>query len=337
MININELNQYWDKLLGQFSNIESNEYKVIETDLIINNQPILLGFDTSFHRHVLIEVPNDSKIMEDRKSEGVKIISHELMDQKTLRKFIDIACLMNNLYTLFSYFLIELLNQIEKNPKEINKTCLVVLSQWRNFFHGNRNILLSEKQLAGLFGELWFLKKLVQINPNVLEYWTGPEASRFDFDTLKIALEIKTTLNKKGRFFKISGIDQLDCPPDKKLYLAALKIEKIANGISIPELVLSILNIIPNKAEFLSKLCNIGYDYYNQTNYENIKFNIINNEERIYYVDDDFPKITPKSFVGDNLPNKIISLKYEIDLSSEPPNPLDEQSKDQLIINIANG
>jgi len=333
MIDKEEIEEAWSELEQDTNQLSHGEYKVYKTEFIDYDKEILLTIDSNFLRHLLIEIPVEIKIVEDTQSKGLALLSHKLQEiDGHYKKYIDLICKYTEFNEVFSHLIVDLLNQLQNNPEDMNKTCLDLIYKWRQFFKLLGKRLLPLKVIIGLFGELWYLEKLIKRNGNLIQYWSGPDNSRHDFLYKNIALEVKATTLNKGRFFSINGIKQLLNPLDGELFLCTLILEKVkSEGMTLTDLVDKILNYPIDKAQFLSKLLQIGYDYNIKEEYEHDKFKVIEEASFIYKVDEVFPKIIPNTFLEGKLPNFVLDIKYIIDLSGVPPTPLNDEEKEGLI------
>lgn len=295
---------------------------------------ILLGLDIQRRRHLLIPVAQNTRITSDRRSSGVQIVAHPLLDRDTLQPFVDLVCLKPHLQELFSILVNEILDLLKKDSSKPDQTCRQVLDRWRELLEREPSGLLGIEKLVGLFGELWFLREMVKRNPNAVRYWTGPRGSRHDFSVGTLAIEVKSTLSRRGRFVEIHGHEQLEPPEHGELYLTILKLEQVpALGESLPELVESIVQQGGDRYTLLNLMAQVDVGLLTLDEYKDIRFRL--NENRIYEVKDDFPRITPNSFLDGTLPNGVIKLTYQIDLSTEPPIPLDSSAVVQLFTELS--
>lgn len=186
------------------------------------------------------------------------------------------------------------------------------LEKWKSFFKNKSSNLLSEQEVIGIFGELIFIEKCLNNGcEDIIEMWNGPIKSAQDFQSLKIAIEIKTTIASNFDKVNISSIEQLD-KEDKKvlaLYLYQLSANN-EEGITLPELIQKIENKIQDKLlkrQFIAKLICLGYDETNAEKYKS-KYLVIN--EKCYDVNDEFPKI-----ISTNVDSHISKVKYQINVS----------------------
>lgn len=291
---------------------------------------ILLGLDVHHHRHLLIPVAHNGRIITDRRSSGVQILPHPLLDRGKLQPFVDLVCLKPHLDTLFSILVDEILDLLRKDSTSPDKVCHQILDRWRELLEREPAGTISMEKLVGIFGELWFLREMIQRNSNAIRYWTGPRGAPHDFSIGNLAIEVKSTLARRGLFIEIHGHDQLELPPNGSLYLSILKLEQVPLlGESVPEMIEAIVNFGGDKHTLLQMLAQVDIRLLAFDQYKDIRFRL--NESRIYEVDDKFPGITSRSFVGGTLPQGIISLSYQIDLTSEPPKPLSENAVMSLL------
>ncbi len=315
-------------------NISIREYIVEDTGIKTPYGAVLLALDSSLRRHLFVPVKSLKKVFEDKKSSGVHIVPRQLEDGPKLFYYMDIVCRKDHLYELFSVVVSEMLNETVKNPEEACKACRLVLERWRELLGREKTPLLSTEAMAGLFSELWHLRKLLNTVSCNIECWTGPEKSRHDFAGPQAALEVKSTLSRQGRCFHVNGHQQLETPNEAPLYLAAVKLEKtIQSGESIPDIIKDILATGCDQQLLHTKLHKIGYDIHYAEIYREILF--IVKENRMYVVDDDFPRITSQSFKKGVLPPGIRSLSYQIDLTNEPPCPLPEKEHSLIYKKLA--
>lgn len=284
---------------------------------------ILLGLDIHRHRHLLIPVAQNTRITVDQRSSGVQIVAHPLLDRGELQPFVDLVCLKPHLHELFSILVSEVLDLLKKGPFRPDDVCRQVLDRWRELLEREPTDSVGIEKLVGLFGELWVLREMVKRNPNAVRCWTGPKGARHDFSIGGLAVEVKSTLSRRGRFVEIHGHEQLEPPENGGLYLGVLKLEQEpVSGESLPELVESIVQYGGDRYMLLQLLAEVDVRLLALSEYKDIRFRLY--ESRIYEVNDEFPRITSHSFVGGVLPQGVISLAYQIDLSREPPEPLSE-------------
>lgn len=329
---IRDLQEIWNLL--EVSSPATDQLRVREvTNIDLASGRVLLGMDVHRHRHLLIPVDRGIKIAADRQSSGVQIIAHPLVDREKLQSFVDLICLKPHLHELFSILVNEVLGLLQENSSRPDLICHRVLDRWRELLEHEPSNLLGIEKLVGLFGELWFLREIVQRYPKAVFYWTGPRGTRHDISTGALAVEVKSTLSRHGRFVEVHGHEQLESPENGKLYLVVIKLECVpALGESLPELVESIIQHGGDRYTLFSLLAQVDASLLKLDSYKDIRFRLY--ENRVYEVKDKFPRIVSGSFVNGVLPSGITKLTYQIDLSNEPPEALECSEVEKLFTEL---
>lgn len=317
---------------------------------------VRLAVDVELNHHLLIQTNlKKEDVEEDIKSQGIQLKQEDITilyeGKQTKITVMDIFCTIQSLNKLFIYFVHDLVRRINDLSKDgninnltkdevdkiVNKLCISALNSWRKLFSQQKERkIMSEQKIIGLWGELFFLRKLLNENPYALDYWIGPEKTKFDFLNGLNAIEVKTSKKTEGRSVEIHGIDQLEPHNGGSLHLLYLKIEEIESGESIPCIVEDLIAITANTLEtykLLDKLFTVGYEHGLSDKYEPFKYQI--REERLYVVDNDFPKITLDSFKNGAMPNNVSDINYKINLTGEPPEPLSENGYSEYVKEFA--
>jgi hypothetical protein len=293
-----------------------------------------LAIDQQGQRHLLIPAPSGARLIEDKRSSGVHLLSAEWVDEDTRRRFVDLVCLKPHLNGLFDLIIFEVLSALDESLSHPDRICLAVLNQWRELLSRDSSPRPERSAVIGLFGELLILHRIAQINPLVLPTWTGPDGGRFDFYAGGQALEVKTTLRRQGVVLTIHGHDQLETPQGGSLHVAVLLIEETpVGGENLRSLVDAISNAGVSRMEIYRKLARLGFTPDTLSLLDDQRFKL--SERRVYRVDDRFPRITAASFVGAILPRGVTSISYTIDLSVSPPHPLIEANAEAVLAALA--
>lgn len=182
------------------------------------------------------------------------------------------------------------------------------LEKWQYFLKYNRNSI-DKKQLKGLIGELFFLKKYLLKKFTVdeaLNFWKAPFQSVQDFELNNIAIEVKT--KSSMNVITISSYEQLFTTLNK-LYLFVLTlteaIQKDKNSFNIYDLIKEIRDLIglENLDRFNHLLLLYGFLELNE--YKELYFKTSIDE--FYEIIDGFPRIS-------DIPKNIENLTYRINL-----------------------
>jgi len=189
------------------------------------------------------------------------------------------------------------------------------LARWSSFFDRHGLEGLSSEEQRGLYGELWWLRKLVRagIDPTIaVASWKGCERSYQDFDIVGRAVEVKTTMMKEPRKVQISSERQLDNRGLLSLHLYVLTITKAgAGGETLPDLIQSLRAIFLQSPvtvtyAFEKSLRKAGYleihSYLYKTVYAPMR-------EDFFQVAEGFPRIT-------NIPQGLGDLHYTVVLAA---------------------
>jgi hypothetical protein len=310
------------------------EYRVFISDVAAAEGKALLALDPQGLRHLLIPVRAGVHVEADERSSGVHVLGRTLVDNNAATAFVDVACRKPHLAEVFGHLVDEVLEELAREPGKPGTIARRVLNRWRELLERERPGLLSDEELTGLFGELWVLQRLVEENPSALGAWSGPLGARFDFQCPDTALEAKTSLKSEGVVVHVHGIDQLEPPADGELFLRVLRVERGPGaGLSLPEVVQRIRDAGVDALAFTSKLHAAGFAESDARHYADTRFAV--HEDRVYRVDDTFPRISRESFVSGDLPARIGGLRYTIDLTAPPPSPVSDAEKAGLVRRLA--
>ena len=134
-----------------------------------------------------------------------------LPDNKhTDKQFLLVLLLDNQHRDIFSTLSEDLIHQVADiaNEPELIKLLLLRLEKWRLLFEKMGQQGLSDEAQRALYGEIYFLRKLLQNVPNTdycVNSWKGVEKSVQDFQFSNWAVEVKTTHGKNQQKLHISS------------------------------------------------------------------------------------------------------------------------------------
>lgn len=186
---------------------------------------------------------------------------------------------------------------------------LLRLNRWRKLLEPGPSQGLTDRQLRGLFGELWFLKTVAMKQFDHLAAvhgWNGPLGASQDFQLGDALVEIKTVL-PGAHSVSISSADQLE-NGSAPLQLAVIAID-ISRGISPVELVKQLRQELASTpvalSEFDIRLAELGYT--DRPEYGQLHFAV--QSIRYYPVTEAFPRI-----MISQLPEGVSKVTYDLDL-----------------------
>lgn len=246
----------------------------------------------------------------------IKILGNDLLKIKQIRmsNYNSLLFSFNSQenVSLFYHFCEDIINKTSdycgNNPyaEIVNR-----YNQWKKMFYGVTSTL-SEPQIIGLIGELYFLNHFAITKygeTEALNGWSGPEPTHKDFSYGNGWYEIKAINNHKSSV-TISSLEQLDSENDGRLIVVILeKMSPSFNGISLNKFAKEILDSLSfedSKDIFIAKLKQAGYSY-NEV-YDNFVYNFVSIKQ--YIVSNDFPRLRIAE-----LPKGVVEVKYEIELS----------------------
>ncbi|HEU5379568.1 MAG TPA: PD-(D/E)XK motif protein [Ktedonobacteraceae bacterium] len=334
MITFEIIQKIW-QMLGPpelYSQVAAHELDAVVTPA---GHP-LVTIDGEKHRHLLIPLEgNTAHFVEDRQSAGVHVEANEWGYEGKRRRYVDVVCLKPHLDGIFDLMLLDILTALPDDLHHPDRVCRRVLNQWREFLTIEPNRVPDKSILVGIWGEMWMLSQLAQRSLRAINIWTGPNGGRFDFFTGTTALEIKSTLQRRGITVTIHGHQQLEAPVGGTLFFGVLKLEETpVGGSSISDILDKLAEIGIDRRLVLTALMKVELPPNLIPQTDDFRFRLI--DWYLYHVDDHFPKIVSASFKDDALPNGVLSINYQIDLSTQPPQPLDEDEKSRFLEQFAN-
>lgn len=183
---------------------------------------------------------------------------------------------------------------------------------WKNLI-GNA---IKEKKPYAILGELMVFHHFLNRGNKVK--WGGPEAASHDIVSDSADYEVKSTLSRYDRVVHITGQFQLQ-QSTKQLYLYFCRFEENKNGYSINDYIERLVEKGLYREDLEDKLSRQGYPNGNSARDEKY----ILHESMEYCVDDSFPKITPESMKNGKIPEGIVRISYDVDLSLVKGNPIE--------------
>lgn len=214
-----------------------------------------------------------------------------------------------------------IIEDIRKNADELSDVqkmsarVSALLLKWKSFFAQEKSLILLPERQQGLFGELLFLKHLIDFLGTVsVSYWTGCDNETHDFYIKGNAVEVKTTSTKAPYKMHISSEYQLD---DKEIegnllvdFFALRK--SSSDGNRLPELISDIRAKLEDNPLMRKKFdaCLEAYGYFDGLE-DRYTTGYFIRENHTYCVKEGFPRI-----IRQNLAEGISGCTYDILISS---------------------
>ncbi len=186
---------------------------------------------------------------------------------------------------------------------------------WKNLFKDEKKPHVSKEVLQGLFGEMYFLYEYMLSKYGPKESiigWGGPDNTSKDFVVNSDWFEIKT-VGSTVPCVKISSVTQLSS--NVPGHLVIVRVEQMPTAYNSPcssiiELLSKILALVKDEVlenTLINKVSNYGIDINNEEIGQ--KFDVKSMD--LYYVDDDFPRITIEKIPYQEINN----VSYEISIA----------------------
>lgn len=167
------------------------------------------------------------------------------------RRCLELSVAAASLFRSFYQLLADLTARI-LDDAPVGAAAQAVLADWRALLQ--QAAALSDERQAGLFGELWLLRRLIETRgPDAVTAWTGPLRAAHDFRTTEGDLEVKTTYGAR-RVHVINGVSQLTPVEDVPLYLLSLRLQAAGQGgHSLPEAVARVRGLLTAAAVYSAR------------------------------------------------------------------------------------
>jgi hypothetical protein len=296
--------------------------RVSQLPVMTEHGALVAAVDHDGYRHVLVPVHSHLKIRSGLDGPVLQLRKRPLEDEETYQTYADLACLRTDLNDLFTELCADILSAAEKLPGNPVKALYRVLDRWKALFQPQGTVLGPE-QVAGLFGELLVLDRLLQLDSSAHRLWRGPEGHHHDFTSGNLAVEVKTSAKGEGRRPRVHGLDQLEAPEGGILCLAWFRLHRTlagSSGVGFLELLEQTLRACDDEGALLELLAQAGYRSIDAERYRDVRFLV--DEERWYQVTSAFPSLTTRALVAAGVPISVLDVEYTVDLSGETPAPM---------------
>ena len=300
-----EIDELWDELLKEEIGVMHKLSSVKAPFFLMASQNI---------KSFLFAVPAEATLeLKPKKYENVEI-QHVVLS----KGYTGLAVSLTNsrLYSIFLVIAADVASALVDYSSDDASRAVYVkkVNQWKSVFNKKYEELLSPEQQLGLYGELTFMKDIIErglASSRVLTAWRGPVKDDKDFLIGENAIEIKSSA-KTDKLVKISNIRQLDSQGFQSLFLYSYSFVRASQGEkTLPALVKDLRDVFsgcPNPEDFEEKLILAGYLDKDAERYTN-SYTMTN--EDCYIVEGDFPRIT-----AENAMKNILNAEYIIDLNA---------------------
>ena len=212
---------------------------------------------------------------------------------------------------VFEYFCERLVSSCARSltETEVVSRLLLEIERWHDFL-GRIRAGMTLEQRMGLFGELIFLERLLEINSpkNVIGAWFGPFGGSRDFQFGNVEIEVKAVSKNQSRI-RIASEFQLDDQECDQMFLKVFTLCDSDQGRSILDVATAVLqNLDPmSQLEFQSRLDSVGAVYLSRLDRDNW----VVCGESTFKVTADFPALKHSE-----ISTAISSVQYRLNLSS---------------------
>lgn len=245
----------------------------------------------------------------------------QLSEHLKTRRFLDLICRVNKLEVVFAEVVDQIIGRIR-----VGASCTAAVQSTIDEF---RALLTSRdpsdaprEKVAGLLGELLLLDDLLQRSPEGWRAWRGPEGARHDFVMGITAFEVKVTMKKGSSTITVNGLEQLCEPAGGNLFLQHYELEAASNGpISIRTLGEMVLQRASDPTRVVALLAAAGCPSVDDDAWNTVSFRL--EGDRVYRVNEEFPRIISSSFADVKAPSGVSALSYCVDLSVASSNVLE--------------
>lgn len=278
---------------------------------------LLCALSRAGARYFLVPISADEKDLSDDGIQGLKVTTEHLeIAGEQSRRFIALLCSDEGAYDLFDVVGAELIGAFETMPESPREATRLVINRWKRFWSTAPRSVLDGGEIAGLFGELWFLQ--VWLGPSIgmpaaIKAWRGPFGSRHDFELRFLSVEVKTTTSRDHRTHLINGIDQLARPEVGPLLFFSLAIapERGATNslVVLVDVIRASLQSDPETADaFDVALASAGYSDAFRGYYLERTYHVAGG--LLFEVDGSFPRLTRDQLTSSDLLPGVSEVKY---------------------------
>lgn len=272
-----------------------------------NEEALLVGFTS-------VSVPPAAQLPQ---GQGFLVSQHSLGSAGGGMLWLALSRRVSGSLEMFTIMALDVIATVNSGSTTAEETLFHLFLQriraWQDFMRRGADTTLSSEAEIGLFGELVFLRSVMDAGlPSTvaIEGWFGPLNGVQDFVFGGGAIEVKTTIAPTGFPAVIGSLEQMDDSTRQPLFLAAVRICLDPGGMSLPSLIedtRALLREDPIAQHMLNiKLIHAGYlDAVS----EHHKRTFTHVSTRVLRVENGFPRLTRA-----NVPTQIIAARYDLNI-----------------------
>lgn len=231
-------------------------------------------------------------------------------------RYLEVSTRRSSIYQEFFAFACSLADRVQVDGESPIRALTRSLQSWNSLFSGISTLSVPEQ--AGLYGELWALRRLADACgwPAAVHSWKGPEAGEHDFSLEQHDIEVKTTTRER-RVHTIQSASQLEPSPSRPLYVLSLQVtagglagQTLAGAVeevrqSVPQHLETALQEKLERAHWRSE-----HDVYYETRF------ILRTSPVVILVDQRFPRISSEhlALLDVGIRTRVLNVSYDIDL-----------------------
>jgi hypothetical protein len=237
----------------------------------------------------------------------------QLKEHLKTHRFLDLICSVNKLEVVFAEVVDQIIGRI-RGGVSCSDAVHSTIDEFRALLTSKVPSDAPREKVAGLLGELLLLDDLLHRSPEGWRAWRGPEGARHDFVMGITAFEVKVSMKKGSSIITVNGLEQLCEPAGGNLFLQHYELEAASNGpISIRTLGEKVLQRASDPPRVVALLAAAGCPSVDDDAWNAVSFRL--EGDRVYRVNDGFPRIISSSFADTKAPVGVSTLSYCVDLS----------------------
>lgn len=282
---------------------------------------LLAAIDADSRRHLLVPLEDGEKEFKDTSSRGLHVVTREMtLRGRHVTRYIDLICADPAGHATFDLIAGDICDQLVIQSDEPAEIVRKVLVRWRRFWGQVPNSVLTREEVIGLFSETWFISQWMSQRASPIDTmlrWRGPFGARHDFEWVGNSVEVKGTTSPSGRVHRIHGLEQLAPPESGQLLFFSLQLREEAGAThTLPGLIEACRKCVTKDLAaldvFETALVRSGYLESHSDEYNKLRFRITS--QKLFRVEDDFPRLTPASFAVP-ITSGIERIEYDVNLS----------------------